>query len=309
MKKIVKILSVFIIFFIGNIICNASTITYDRTELNNYGVNKKWKITSSNKSNVLNTKMVDASEKIYDYSDILTMQEEQDLYEKIQKFIDTTKMDMVIVTVDLPYSYDKVNEDYAADFYDYNDFGINFDRYSGVLLLRNTYSSDPYFNIYAFGDAQLYFSYNRLENVLDYIYDDLHSGNYYDGFSKFTNKMTSYYNSGIPSEMKSYKVNEDGYLYKIYTIPYFIVLIISSIVTAITMSIMVKKNKMVVKATKATEYLDRQSIKYTEKHDDFITSHVSSYRISSSSGGSGGGFSSSGGSSGGGHSSGGGRHG
>ena len=75
------------------------------------------------------------------------------------------------------------------------------------------------------------------------------------------------------------------------------------------MSIMVKKNKMVAKATKATEYLDRQSIKYTEKHDDFITSHVSSYRISSSSGGSGGGFSSSGGSSGGGHSSGGGRHG
>ena len=309
MKKIVKILSVFIIFFIGNIICNASTITYDRTELNNYGVNKKWKITSSNKSNVLNTKMVDASEKIYDYSDILTMQEEQDLYEKIQKFIDTTKMDMVIVTVDLPYSYDKVNEDYAADFYDYNDFGIDFDRYSGVLLLRNTYSSDPYFNIYTFGDAQLYFSYNRLENVLDYIYDDFHSGNYYYGFSKFTNKMASYYNSGIPSEMKSYKVNEDGYLYKIYTIPYFIVLIISSIVTAITMSIMVKKNKMVAKATKATEYLDRQSIKYTEKHDDFITSHVSSYRISSSSGGSGGGFSSSGGSSGGGHSSGGGRHG
>ncbi len=49
-------------------------------------------------------------------------------------------------------------------------FGLDDEYYSGVLLLRNTYESNPYFNIYTFGEAQLYFTYERLENVLDDIY-------------------------------------------------------------------------------------------------------------------------------------------
>ena len=308
MKKIIKFLSIFTLFFIGITISNASTQTFDRTELDNYGVNKKWKITSSNKSNVLNTNKVDASEKIYDYADILTDEEEQLLYKKISNFINKTHMDMVFVSVDLPYTYDKKNEDFAADFYDYNDFGIDFENYSGILLLRNTYEYDPYFDIYTFGNAQLYFPFKRLDNTLDAIYDDFHYGYYYDGIETFINKMTSYYRLGIPSEMRGYKVNEDGYLYQVYRIPFLPVLLISSVITIVVMLILVKKNKMVAVATKATEYLDKGSINYTNKQDNFITSHVTSYTISSG-GGSGGGGHSSGGSSGGGHSSGGGRHG
>ncbi len=311
MKKIKKILCLFIVFFMFITVSNASVQTFDRQELENYGVNKKWNINSSNLSNVLNTYKVNASEKIYDYSDILTDEEEKEIYKEIDEFIKKTNIDMVFVSVDLPYQSDKTNEDFAADFYDYNDFGIDFKNYSGILLLRNTYEEDPYFNIYTFGDAQLYFSFNRLENTLDSIYDDFHSGRYYDGIDIFIKKMTSYYNSGIANEMKEYEVNEDGYLYKAYRIPYIPVILISGALTFIVMFILVKKNKMVSTATKATEYLDKSSINYTNKQDNFITSHTSSYVMSSSSGGGGGGgsFHSSGGSSGGGHSSGGGRHG
>ena len=42
--------------------------TYDRTTLDNYGVNKKWNITSSNVNNVLNTYKVNSNEKVYDFS-------------------------------------------------------------------------------------------------------------------------------------------------------------------------------------------------------------------------------------------------
>ena len=66
-------------------------------------------------------------------------------------------MEMVFVSIDMPYNYDSKNEEFAADFYDYNDFGLNFDKYNGILLLRNNYSSDRYYDIYTFGDAQLYF--------------------------------------------------------------------------------------------------------------------------------------------------------
>ena len=134
--------------------CSASTNTKDRNEQNNLGVNKHWNINEKNRQNVLNTKYVDAGEKIYDYSDILTEEEEKEIKEKIDKYIEHTNMDMVFVSVNLPYTLDKENEDFAADFYDYNDFGINFESYSGVLLLRNTYEQDPYYNVYMFGEAQ-----------------------------------------------------------------------------------------------------------------------------------------------------------
>ena len=214
---------------------------------------------------------------------------------------------MVILTNNMSYVSDYQNEEYAVDFYDYNDFGIDFENYSGIVLFRNTYATDPYFNIYTFGNAQLYFPYERCENVLDVIYPNISNHNYYDGFEQYINEISSYYEAGIPYSMKSYKVNKDGYLEKIYVIPFIPIAIISLIVTAIVMIILIKKNKMVVKASTANEYLDKNSINYTKRKDDFITSHTSSYTVSSSSGG--GGSSSRSGSSGGGHGGGGGRHG
>jgi len=310
MKNITKILILFISLFLIDISnCFASTKTFDRNTLNNYGVKKSWKITESNKSNILKTPAVDASEKIYDYADVLTDDEEKELKKSIDKFIETTKMDMVIVIPDFYYYNDNENEEYAADFFDYNDFGMKYENNSGILFLRNATEDNPYYNIYTFGNAQLYFSYNRLENTLDNIYSDISGKNYLKGFNQFIDEMTEYYNDGIPSSMRGYKVDEKGYLYEIYTIPWIWILMISLILTVIIMVILIMNNKMIKKASRATEYLDEGSLKFTNKTDQYVRSHTSSYVISSSSSSGGGGFSSSSGSSGGGHSSGGGRHG
>lgn len=285
----------------------AEVETVDRNTLENYGVNKKWNITDHNKSNVMNTPKVDASLKIYDFSEVLTEEEVQTLKEKINSFIEKTNMDMVIVIPKFSYSSDQQNEDYAADFYDYNDFGLDFEKYSGVLFLRNTYDDDPYFNIYTFGEAQLYFDYDRLEETLDDVYDDIKSGNYLDGFSMFIDNMERYYDLGFPKGKEKYYIDENGIVKIPYTIPWILSIAISTIVTMIIVGIFISKNKMVKKATTASEYLKKDSVNITNKKDVFITSHTTSYTTSSSSGSGGGG--SSFGSSGGGHSSGGGRHG
>lgn len=308
MKKSMKIIILMAVFFLNTLNCFASTNTYNRSELKNYGVNKKWKITEENKQIILNTPAVDASEKIYDYADILTEEQEKVIKEKIDEFITTTKMDMVIVVPDFKYYSDSENEDYAANFYDYNDFGIDFPKYSGVVFLRNDNLSDRYYNIYTFGNAQLYFDYDRLETILDDIYYSISNGNYVQGFSDYIDAMTAYYKDGISSKMKDYRVNDNGYLYKIYKTPWAIVTIVSTIITFIIMLILVNKNKMVKKASTASDYFDKKSFKITNFQDKFISSHTSSYTVSSSSGSGGGGGSHSG-SSGGGHSGGGGRHG
>lgn len=318
MKKIKYLLIIISIFFLGSLNVFAKVPeTQNREELDNLGVNKKWEITDSNKKNVLNTKLVNAEDKIYDFSDVLTEEEYEKLRNEAQKFKEHTNMEIIILIDSLPYSYDKMNEDYAADFYDYNDFGLDLDKYSGVLLFRNTYDKDPYYDIYTFGNAQLYFSYSRLNTTLDNIYDSLHNKDYYNGFSRYISEMKSYYDAGIPSEMKGYTVDDNGYLQEPpkepakYHPPIGWAILIASVISTIVIVIMVGKNKMVMKATQAEEYIDSKSINISNKQDTFISSHTTHYTTSSSSSGgsSGGSFHSSSGSSGGGHSSGGGRHG
>lgn len=309
MKKLVKIV-VLTILLILPFSLKAEVTLKERNESNNYGVNKKWTIDESNINNVKNTKYVNVEDKIYDFSEVLTEEERENLKKLINDYIEKTNMDMVILIDSVPYVVDSVNEDYAVDFYDYNDFGLDFENYSGVILFRNTYSSNPYFNVYTFGNAQLYYSYQRCENMLDNIYYDLKGHNYFNGFSTFIEDFDYYYDEGKPSELKDYYIDDMGYLKKKYRAPWLVAIIVSSLTTIIVLSIMYNKNRMVKKDSRASEYLNRESIKFTKRNKSLMSSHTTHYtRSSSSSGGGGGGFSSSGGSSGGGHSGGGGRHG
>ncbi len=315
MKKLLTTFTIIATFILGITNCYASTNTFNRNELENYGVKKNWTIDEKNLDNVMRTPAVDASEKIYDFSELLTDEEEKELKNQIDSFIEKNNMDLVIVTTNFSYLVDSENEEYAADFYDYNDFGMNVKNNSGILLLRNSNSEKPYYDMYTFGDAQLYFTPNRYDSILDGIYDNLHSGNYLTGFKDFINRTDVFISNGIPKEMEYYYVDDMGNLQynpppKVYKVPWPIVIGIAIVITLIVMIILIKRNKMVYKATLAEEYLNKQSINITKRKDIFINSHTTSYTTSSSSGSSGGGsFSSHSGSSGGGHSSGGGRHG
>ena len=323
MKKLKYILLVLLLL---PFTCSASTNTKDRNEQDNLGVNKHWNITNNNRQNVLNTNLVDAGEKIYDYSDILTEEEEKQIKEKIDQYIEHTNMDMVFFSFNLPYTMDKENEDFAADFYDYNDFGINFESYSGVLLLRNTYEQDPYFNVYMFGKAQLYYSFDRAESMLDNIYPYFSNQEYLTGLNIFIDNYTSYFDQGIPHEMKNYYVDKDSKLQEIpkyyyidennvlrkkpYEMPLSIIIILDTIITLITTIILIHKNKMVKQKLVTKDYVDKKGVIFTKRENNLVKEYVTHVTHDTSSGGSGGGgFSSSIGSSGGGHSSGGGRHG
>ena len=304
--------------------------TYDRNTLEDYGVRKNWTINENNLNNVLRTYAVNASEKIYDFSEILTEDEEKQLRDKIDAFEKKHHMELIILTDSYEYPESlknscysdtiadqeifRINDEYAADFYDYNDFGMDYNM-NGILIFRNT-AIDPcfdamYYDMYTFGDAQLYFDQSRYDTVLDAIFDDLHSENYLSGFEGFISKVDHYVTSGKPSALEQYYVDQNGYLQKLpatYHVPWGMCSIVSGVITLIIILILVHKNKMVHKAVQASAYLAKDTVHITNRQDVFVTSHVTSYTESDSSSG-GGGFSSHGGSSGGGHSSGGGRHG
>ena len=285
---------------------NSNVKVYERNESNKWGVNKHWNIDSNNINNVKSTPLVDSSIKVYDFADILTDSDEKEVQGLIDDFIKKTSIDMVFVSVDMPYSYDSKNENFAADFYDYNDFGIDFSNYSGIVILRNNYSINRYYDMYTFGDAQLYFDKSRYDDILDDMYPYFSDKRYVSGLELFISRCSAYYDSGYAYTYRYSYVDSDGYIHKNFHLPVFACLLGSGIITLIIITILVKKNKMIRKATSASAYLNKDSVNYTQHVDQFINSHTTHYTVSSSSGG-GGGFSS--GSSGGGHSSGGGRHG
>ena len=313
MKRYIKalLIAILTITIVSSLNVNAEVKTEDRSTLNNLGVNKKWKITNKNRGNVLRTPKVDSSEKIYDFEDVLTEEEKTKLKVQIDEYMEKTGFELIIVIKNYPYSFDTENEDFAADFYDYNDFALELKGYSGTLLFRNTYEEDPYYDFYMFGETQLYYQGNhRNDDILDSIYNELSSKDYYNGFSHYISLLDSYYNQGKTSDLNGYSIDENGYLQRPkYSVPYVFVFLFSLILTLITISIMISKNKMIHKALEAREYVDNASTKYTNRSDHLITTHTTHHIITSSSSSGGGGFHSSGGSSGGGHSSGGGRHG
>lgn len=304
MKKFKYLLLPLLLLLIINV--NAVDLK-ERTEENNYGVNKKWDMNEEKYEYAKKTPYVDASKKIYDFSDILTDEEEKELKVKIDELIEKYKMDVVILTYDYSYNDDSENSYFASDFYDFNDFGIDLEKYSGVLLFRNTYADDPYFDMFSFGNAQLKYYDSRMSDILDDIYPEISSKNYLDGFTKWLNDVDKY---GTYEELEDYQLDETGHLKRIRNFKpmIFANLVISSIITIIFISINVKKNKMVKIATQASTYLNKQTFKLYDKSDKLIHSHVSSY-VQSDSSSSSGGHSSFSGHSGGGFSSGGGRHG
>ena len=304
MRKLLKLLLVIVFSF--TLVYAADYGEVDRTTLENHGVNKHWNINENNLPNVLRTPYVDSSIKVYDYANIISESDRVEIKSKIDAFQEKTKMEFIVLTISEPYT-DKQNEDYAADFYDYNDFGLKDGTkdYSGVIFIVNMHEESRFFNIYTFGQAQLYYPYSTCESMLDYIWDDFKAGTYSEGIKKMIDRADFYYGDGTINS--NYYVDDNGFLQKKYVMPVVPAVGAGLIVTIIVMVICVKKNKMVKKATKAGDYFDKNSINYAVKTDQFVGTFTTRHRMSSDSSGGGGGHSSMG-SSGGGHGGGGGRH-
>ena len=270
----------------------ASTNTNPRTE-DDLRINNWITVTEQNKNNILTTPSVDEKEKIYDFAELYTDEEEKEIYNKIQAFIDSRQLDLVVVTIkENPKGSAMI---YADDFYDYNNFGLNETR-DGLLFLIDMDTRELW--ISGTGKGEEIYPVSKIEDILDETFQNFSDKLYYQGTINVIKTIDSYYdieyNGSGRDEQKTYM----DYIQH--------VAIGSIVITVIVMIILVGKNKMVNKATSSREYLNEEtkSVKLTKNH--LIGTHVTKTKIEhdsgSSSGGGGGHISSSGSShSGGGH--------
>lgn len=208
--------------------------------------------------------------KVYDNANLLTDAERELLNKLAEEFVTKYKMDLVIVTTknNSPAGSTKA---YAEDFYDYNEFGIG-SKYDGILfLIDRTYGyNDTYF--LTVGEAIRIFDDARINSVLEDI-NNIESG-YYKMFEQFIESSSKYIEKGVAESNKNTYIDKNGNLVEKRSFPIIIFIFISLIISSIIICILIFKNKMVKKATKAMEYLDQKTINFTIKEDKFITTHT-----------------------------------
>ena len=278
MKKIFVLL---ISLFLLVLPVYASTNTYSRTTTD-LKVPKKIKYKSSMEHNVLLTPSVNANEKIYDFAELLTEEEEKQLYDKVKEFIANTNLDLAIVTINT--NVKDSTQDYADDFYDYNDFSI--DGLAFVIDMQNRI-----FYISTAGKAMLSYDDYRIEYILSALDQEMYNHEYFNACNTLISQLTEYYNNGFSDNADKYVVIGTQIYRKT---PYLLLSIIAVVSATIGTLILALRNKKIKLATNSNDYFDNKSFEITKDTKEFISSNTSRVYIppadSGGGGSSGGGF-------------------
>ena len=276
MKKIVLSLIIFLL----PIVSFASTNTYPRTE-DDLRINSWITVTEDNKDNILNTPSVNEEEKIYDFADLYTDEEEKNLYSAVYDFYQRRNLDLVIVTINDNF---ESTQEYADDFYDYNNFGYGSDR-DGLLFLVDM--ENRYVYISATGGAMTLYPDNECDMITEQVYTYFSDQNYYDGTYQMIKTLDTYY------EISYNDSNIDEYKYNTADVNYLYVFIFAIVCTIIGIVILIKRNDLVKVATTSEEYYDKGSKGVHRIKDVVIGHHVTKHAIEHDTGSSshGGGFS------------------
>lgn len=275
MKKIKVFLSLLILcvcFSYSDVF--ASTKVNTRTD-GNYLVPQDVIITESNKQAVLATPAVNASEKIYDFADLLTAKEEETLYKHVKHFIDGTQIDYVIVTISKNNKASSMN--YARDFYNYNDFAND-----GIILLIDRDNKGIYMTTN--GRAVELFPDSRMEPILKNVFNLTKNKKFYEACKSFTTSISEFVQIGTVTDKEEVvKVGEDGSVKVSKSFHFLEVSIFALIGTAIIIGILIISSRNVRKATSARDFLNKDTMKIIDISEMFLGSRTFKAPLSSGS--------------------------
>lgn len=250
----------------------------------------------------------DTSQKVWDFANLLSAEEEQALQQTAQNYLDNFSLDMVIVTIDDANSLSSM--EYADDFYDYNGFGVSRDiagsyySNSGILLLLDMDNRMIYLSTTGYG-ITLYHDQD-VNRIIDNAWEYLPDGQYYNGLQAGADTATNIARERMSSigEMKNanfwsgdtirvggnvisgtVSLEKIGWAFLFGAIASGILLFI----------LLMRHRKTLAPAHQAHTYLVRNEIAYGAAKDQFVRTYTNRVRreSSSSSGGGGGGGSSS----------------
>lgn len=203
---------------------------------------------------------------VIDDAELIKASDEKELDKKI-KNIQKDKFDVVILTVK---SLDgKSAQDYADDYYDNNDYGLDNEK-SGVLFLVS--KGDRKYHISTKGAGIKAFTDYGIGRIKEEIKPYLSDGDYFDACDEFLNITKDFvkaYKDGTPYDTDNpYNEEIDYVIFEV------IALVIAFVIALISVGIMrLRMNTAKPKGT-AMEYIKKGSFKLTSEKDIFMYSTV-----------------------------------
>lgn len=220
------------------------------------------KLTAEQLRLALETPYVDTAVKVYDAAGLLTDSEISKLQSRIHQFIDKYNVDMVVVTINHNNKQagngNIATENFAMDFYEYNDFGKGLqtkEGYDGAILVIDM--ENRKFSMLDVGqphDKYHVAEYNY-QSYIEQMAPDLTNKNYYNAINTFINAY------------------ESDYEYEI-TFPWWKCSIFSLILGFILLMVEKRKYKNIRKATSAANYVKEGSFRLTVNKDTFVSTHT-----------------------------------
>lgn len=210
------------------------------------------------------------TERVFDYADVLTDEEENSLRRLIAEREDEIGCDIVLVTIDDPFvSSDPAMMNYADDFYDDNMYGYDEPWGDGALYLDNWANGYCWFS--TCGRVETEYSIQEINHLIDYVCEVINDDPY-EGYKRYVESLTA--------TMSGREVNA--------TIPMSFILIIAAVVTLIYVIVGVAYNKG-KKTTTASTYVAGGLPDFQDRRDVFLTKHTTRRHIDRSGGSGGGG--------------------
>ncbi|MBE6588121.1 MAG: TPM domain-containing protein [Ruminococcaceae bacterium] len=200
---------------------------------------------------------------LVDEADVLNSFEEEMLLETLEDVSDEHDMDIVVLTVE---SLDgEWPEDYADDYYDYNDYSSD-----GVLLLICPESGDGHISTSGYGITSI--TDAALETIFEEISPLLSDGDYAEAFETFALQCDEYITMAEDGDPFDYEdlPKEPFNVFKSIVLSLIVGLVIAFVVTLI-----MKGNlKSVHFNDSASEYVKKGSMNVTQSRDLFLYTRV-----------------------------------
>lgn len=212
-------------------------------------------------------------ERVYDYADVLTAEEEQKLREHIAKCEERYQIDLVLVTINEDVEsqgyWDTVMMNKADDFYDENNYGYNKIHGDGALLLDNCYEDENGSQkgswLSTCGTVEWSMDNSDINWVLDEVYYEVED-NPYRAYKAYIDTTCSIVNSSLS-----------------ITIPWILILI-APLVVALIYAFAKLHQSPAMDTTTSRTYVSGGDPVMNTQSDDFIRKNVVTRRIETNSG-------------------------
>ncbi len=214
-------------------------------------------------------------ERVYDYADVLSAKEEENLRRLIAETEEKIQSDIVLVTTNQQvgisdYEWEKNMRNLADDFYDQNKYGYDKVHGDGVLLLDNWYEGQSGSWLSTCGKVYEQFGNADINEVVDAVYYEVEN-NPYKAYRAYIEKI-------------SYKMDGD--------IPFPVFLLLIPMVVMLVFVTVKMKASFGADTVSANEYVAGGRPEFRGRSDQLVNKFVTRRHIprtsSSSGGGSGG---------------------